>query len=726
MNCNLVRLLLLLVFSSSLMLCILAAATITPTRLRRRTSLPSGNRHPFFSLTILISREVMWTYLYVSLDEVTQADLFYYFVELERKPSEDPLILWLTGGPGCTSFYALAREIADGGGMDDGPDQDPMVPSSRSTQPDRRILVSSHGLLRPRVPCRTGMDDLMPLGSIRALTITIIWLCHLAANHLVQRAPSHNRLSCGAIWRQNRRLEDTYHILTGKRMFENESYEGAKVTFTEASSRCCLRPKCRPIRFKVAPYNGTLPMLVYNPYAWTKISNVIFLDWPAMTGFSFLRNDESYITNDIKSSKEIYNFLKQWLLDHPHFLSNPFYVGGNSYGGKMVPIVAHKVAEGQVDIHKSPLFDLNLEIDQTVEEYIERIVFTLAATIDEQLPSVQWQIGYICNNPVTSTILDRMVGEWMMDPIKIPWFRHPGSSWSLVCLVRGGSRPNLTEGSLSAAMGCFVQGYLVDLGWMFRAPSHNRLSCGAIWRQNRQLEDSYHVLTGKRMLFREAAQEKTTKGLGLVLVLNRSKIFRGFMNELMMDNFLTKKCQEESKRPALMNAAEADRSILSKNQQIFAHLLFLISNAQLTYASYLAYHWANDNDTRAALHVKEGTVKEWQICRDDFPYEDTLINSSIPYHHDLIARGYRALVFSGDHDLTVPFLGTMEWIGSLNLSVMEPWRSWHVNGQVGGYTVRYSNNLTYATVKGGGHEPAKDRKMETSALFNRWISHKSL
>ncbi|KAL0911308.1 hypothetical protein M5K25_019440 [Dendrobium thyrsiflorum] len=61
--------------------------------------------------------------------------------------------------------------------------------------------------------------------------------------------------------------------------------------------------------------------------------------------------------------------------------------------------------------------------------------------------------------------LKRMVGEWMMDPIKIPWFRHPGPSWSLVYLVRGGSRPNLTEESLSAAMGCFVQGYLVDRGF---------------------------------------------------------------------------------------------------------------------------------------------------------------------------------------------------------------------------------------------------------------------
>ncbi|KAL0913064.1 hypothetical protein M5K25_016496 [Dendrobium thyrsiflorum] len=65
----------------------------------------------------------------------------------------------------------------------------------------------------------------------------------------------------------------------------------------------------------------------------------------------------------------------------------------------------------------------------------------------------------------TTLHLKRMVGEWMMDPINIPWFRHPGSSWSLVYLVRGGSRPNLTEGSSSAAMGCFVRGYLVDRGF---------------------------------------------------------------------------------------------------------------------------------------------------------------------------------------------------------------------------------------------------------------------
>ncbi|KAL0921915.1 hypothetical protein M5K25_005863 [Dendrobium thyrsiflorum] len=54
-----------------------------------------------------------------------------------------------------------------------------------------------------------------------------------------------------------------------------------------------------------------------------------------------------------------------------------------------------------------------------------------------------------------------MVGEVKMNLIQIPWFLHPGISWSMVYLVRGVSRPNLTEGSLSAAIACFVQGYLV-------------------------------------------------------------------------------------------------------------------------------------------------------------------------------------------------------------------------------------------------------------------------
>jgi hypothetical protein len=41
------------------------------------------------------------------------AEVFYYFIESENNPKEDPLLLWLTGGPGCSAFSALAFEIGN-------------------------------------------------------------------------------------------------------------------------------------------------------------------------------------------------------------------------------------------------------------------------------------------------------------------------------------------------------------------------------------------------------------------------------------------------------------------------------------------------------------------------------------------------------------------------------------------------------------------------------------
>lgn len=48
---------------------------------------------------------------YISVDDLDEVNLFYYFVESDRNPIEDPLVLWLTGGPGCSGFSAFAYEI---------------------------------------------------------------------------------------------------------------------------------------------------------------------------------------------------------------------------------------------------------------------------------------------------------------------------------------------------------------------------------------------------------------------------------------------------------------------------------------------------------------------------------------------------------------------------------------------------------------------------------------
>ncbi|MCD7466655.1 Serine carboxypeptidase-like 45 [Datura stramonium] len=40
---------------------------------------------------------------YVTVDDKNQRALFYYFVEAETDPASKPLVLWLNGGPGCSS-----------------------------------------------------------------------------------------------------------------------------------------------------------------------------------------------------------------------------------------------------------------------------------------------------------------------------------------------------------------------------------------------------------------------------------------------------------------------------------------------------------------------------------------------------------------------------------------------------------------------------------------------
>ncbi|KAL0385282.1 UNVERIFIED_CONTAM: Serine carboxypeptidase-like 45 [Sesamum radiatum] len=41
---------------------------------------------------------------YVNVDEKEERALFYYFVEAETDPASKPLVLWLNGGPGCSSL----------------------------------------------------------------------------------------------------------------------------------------------------------------------------------------------------------------------------------------------------------------------------------------------------------------------------------------------------------------------------------------------------------------------------------------------------------------------------------------------------------------------------------------------------------------------------------------------------------------------------------------------
>ncbi|VYS53218.1 unnamed protein product [Arabidopsis thaliana] len=155
---------------------------------------------------------------YIGIGEEEEVQLFYYFIKSEKNPEEDPLLLWLSGGPGCSSLTGL--------------------------------------------------------------------------------------------------------------LFENG-----------------------PVALKFEVYNGSVPSLVSTAYSWTKMANIIFLDQPVGSGFSYSRTSLVDKTSDTGEVKRIYEFLQKWLSKHQQFFSNPFYVGGDSYSGMIVPPLVQEIGKGNYQIN---------------------------------------------------------------------------------------------------------------------------------------------------------------------------------------------------------------------------------------------------------------------------------------------------------------------------------------------------------------------------------------
>ncbi|KAL0922082.1 hypothetical protein M5K25_006044 [Dendrobium thyrsiflorum] len=60
--------------------------------------------------------------------------------------------------------------------------------------------------------------------------------------------------------------------------------------------------------------------------------------------------------------------------------------------------------QGQTDILRSPFFDLNLNEDESVEDYVDRILFTLVPSIEEHIPTSHRKIiGRPSSSPPPAT-----------------------------------------------------------------------------------------------------------------------------------------------------------------------------------------------------------------------------------------------------------------------------------------------------------------------------------
>ncbi|KAG5013993.1 hypothetical protein AAZX31_09G228600 [Glycine max] len=452
---------------------------------------------------------------YISIDGNTESgkNLFYYFVSSERSPEKDPVVLWLNGGPGCSSF--------------DG-------------------FVYEHG----------------------------------------------------------------------------------------------------PFNFEAANSKGNLPTLHINPYSWSKVSSVIYLDSPAGVGFSYSKNTSKYATGDLETASDTHLFLLKWFQQFPEFQANPFYIAGESYAGVYVPTLAFEVAKG-IRSGTKPVINFK---------------------------------GYMVGNGVTDEIFD---GNAL-----IPFVHGMG-------LISDTIYENLQ----SSCKGNYYDAYSLD---------ENDVCYKNIEKFDRAidglnvyniLEPCYHF-PGDATAKENGSLPKSFKQLG---VTERPLPVRNRM----------------------FGRAWPFRAPVKPGLVTLWPQLTETSHVACV-SDEVASSWLNNVAVRKAIHAEsEKVAGPWELCTGRIEYHHNA-GSMIPYHKNLTRLGYKALIFSGDHDMCVPFTGSEAWTRSLRYKIVDEWRPWNSNNQVAGYLQAYENNLTFLTIKGAGHTVPEYKPREALDFYSRWLEGKQI
>ncbi|KAJ9703296.1 hypothetical protein PVL29_004905 [Vitis rotundifolia] len=447
---------------------------------------------------------------YVDIGGEPAKNLFYYFVVSERNPGKDPLVLWLNGGPGCSSF--------------DG-------------------FVYEHG----------------------------------------------------------------------------------------------------PFNFEAGKTPNSLPTLHLNPYSWSKVSSMIYLDSPAGVGFSFSKTTSQYNTGDVQTASDTHEFLLRWFGEFPEFITNPFYVSGESYAGVYVPTLSAAIVQGIKSGAK---------------------------------PTINFK-GYLVGNGVT---------DMEFDANALVPFTHGMGLISSEMFEK--ARDNCGGNYYSNES----QSCIEELNKIYNAISGlNKYNI---------LEPCYHRPVKEGEETGNTTLPLSFKQLGAT---NRSLPVRTRMFG----------------RAWPFRASVKD-GILPLWPELMKQNPIPCTDDQV------ASVWLNDKGVRTAIHAQhKDVIGEWEICTGRLYYSSDS-GSMLKYHKNLTGEGYPALIYSGDHDMCVPFTGSEAWTMSLGYKIVDEWRAWISNDQVAGYTQGYEHGLTFLTIKGAGHTVPEYKPREALDFFSRWLDGKAI
>ncbi|GLJ12192.1 hypothetical protein SUGI_0186370 [Cryptomeria japonica] len=132
-------------------------------------------------------------------------------------------------------------------------------------------------------------------------------------------------------------------------------------------------------------------------------------------------------------------------------------------------------------------------------------------------------------------------------------------------------------------------------------------------------------------------------------------------------------------------------------------------------------------EVQHAMHVNRDFIpmKKYSLC-GSIAYFDS-VRTVLPIYKEILSKGLRMLVYSGDVDSIVPVTGTRLSLNALKLKIKEGWRPW-MNGDndVGGYSTVYNAGLTFATVRGAGHEVPSYQPARSLTMVKYFIANQEL
>ena len=82
-------------------------------------------------------------------------------------------------------------------------------------------------------------------------------------------------------------------------------------------------------------------------HGWDTVSNLIYVDQPINTGFSYSDDPADDVHDESRVADDMLQFLTEFVDAHPELDGNDFYITGESYAGHYVPAVSYEVFRAQ-------------------------------------------------------------------------------------------------------------------------------------------------------------------------------------------------------------------------------------------------------------------------------------------------------------------------------------------------------------------------------------------